>query len=437
MPRAIVVGAGAAGISAAFRLHQAGWSVRVLEASERVGGRCRTIEADGYRFDVGAGALPDTYDAVERLLADASVGAQVDRLPPVIGTLHDGAVHRIDRARPWTFLSAGHLSAGAKLRITTLLGPFLRIYRSVNDSDLASAAPFDVESVDHWCRRRGVDEQVVTMFIRPLCRALFLVEPAETSIVDLFGAMKSVLLAGRLLTHSDGVGFFLDRIAQRLDVEVCAEVNRVSPAGGGAKVEWTSGSLPRSETVDGVVVATPASRVPDLVECLTPAARQYLYALSHSRTIVVSLGLATAPDETSSMVLIPREIDPSLPVVGLTHNMADGRTPPGGGILTAFFMTDWSNEHWADEDNRLVDGFVDTLRLRFPAWPLDSLQTAVVTRWDPALVASRVGTYRDLVHLREATGERSSIQLAGDYFARSSVNAAVTSGELAAGRLAR
>ena len=40
-----VIGAGMAGLSAAFDLHQTGWKVTVLEARDRVGGRCYTVRS--------------------------------------------------------------------------------------------------------------------------------------------------------------------------------------------------------------------------------------------------------------------------------------------------------------------------------------------------------------------------------------------------------
>ncbi|UCG41642.1 MAG: NAD(P)-binding protein, partial [Acidimicrobiia bacterium] len=47
----IVVGAGMAGLTAAVAVSRAGHSVRVLEASDGVGGRVRTDAVDGFLLD--------------------------------------------------------------------------------------------------------------------------------------------------------------------------------------------------------------------------------------------------------------------------------------------------------------------------------------------------------------------------------------------------
>ncbi len=51
--KAIVVGAGIGGLATALRLAHRGYAVEVLERGERVGGRCRSLEIQGCRFDVG------------------------------------------------------------------------------------------------------------------------------------------------------------------------------------------------------------------------------------------------------------------------------------------------------------------------------------------------------------------------------------------------
>lgn len=52
-PHAIVIGAGFAGLAAAIRLGVKGYRVTVLERLDQPGGRARTFEIEGYRFDAG------------------------------------------------------------------------------------------------------------------------------------------------------------------------------------------------------------------------------------------------------------------------------------------------------------------------------------------------------------------------------------------------
>ena len=51
--RAIVIGAGLGGLSAAMRLGAKGYAVTVLDRLERVGGRGSSITKNGHRFDLG------------------------------------------------------------------------------------------------------------------------------------------------------------------------------------------------------------------------------------------------------------------------------------------------------------------------------------------------------------------------------------------------
>src|SRR5258705_14021716 len=44
--RIVVVGAGLAGLTSAYRLRQAGYAAQIFEASGRIGGRCYTGPAD-------------------------------------------------------------------------------------------------------------------------------------------------------------------------------------------------------------------------------------------------------------------------------------------------------------------------------------------------------------------------------------------------------
>ncbi|HEY2812372.1 MAG TPA: FAD-dependent oxidoreductase, partial [Acidimicrobiales bacterium] len=53
--RAVIVGAGIAGLVAARELRRAGYDVIVLEAANQVAGLATTtVDADGFSFDMGA-----------------------------------------------------------------------------------------------------------------------------------------------------------------------------------------------------------------------------------------------------------------------------------------------------------------------------------------------------------------------------------------------
>jgi monoamine oxidase len=79
--RIAVVGAGLAGLTAAYRLQQAGYAADVYEASERIGGRCwtgRGAFADGQIYEHGGELIDNGHLAVKHLAQE--LGLSLDNL---------------------------------------------------------------------------------------------------------------------------------------------------------------------------------------------------------------------------------------------------------------------------------------------------------------------------------------------------------------------
>jgi predicted NAD/FAD-binding protein len=72
-----IVGGGAAGLSAALALARAGYRrVTVLEAADRVGGKCCTFQFQDRSYELGAGALTSAYKNVRALMREHDVRAE-------------------------------------------------------------------------------------------------------------------------------------------------------------------------------------------------------------------------------------------------------------------------------------------------------------------------------------------------------------------------
>src|SRR5919199_1351501 len=66
-PQTVVLGGGPAGLTAGYLLSQRGWPVVVLEAEDQVGGLAKTVERDGFRFDLGGHRFFTKSGEVDRL----------------------------------------------------------------------------------------------------------------------------------------------------------------------------------------------------------------------------------------------------------------------------------------------------------------------------------------------------------------------------------
>jgi oxygen-dependent protoporphyrinogen oxidase len=93
--KVIVVGAGMAGLAAAFRLRQAGIDVTVLESTGTVGGRVGTETRDGYTIERGAQLITSTYSNALGLVKELGLEAELRPTSPWMAIVKDGRPRRL------------------------------------------------------------------------------------------------------------------------------------------------------------------------------------------------------------------------------------------------------------------------------------------------------------------------------------------------------
>ncbi len=86
----VVIGAGPAGLTAAYQLVKAGRPVVVLEGDDVVGGISRTVEREGWRFDIGGHRFFTKVQAVEDLWHEILPDEDFLRRPRMSRIYYDG-----------------------------------------------------------------------------------------------------------------------------------------------------------------------------------------------------------------------------------------------------------------------------------------------------------------------------------------------------------
>ena len=227
-PEVIVIGGVLAGLCCARTLTAAGRRVRLLEASDRVGGRIRTERVDGFLVDRGFQVLLTAYPECRAVLDERAL----DLRPFFSGAdiIVDGRVHRV--ADPWRHPIAGLRSLRAPVLSVRDALRVAMLRRQLQGRVNPSAGP-GVPSTRAFLEDMGFSEQAIERFFVPFFGGIFLERDLQTPST-MFAFLYSMFAQGRAALPNAGMEAIPRQIAAMLPTGTVACNARVRSVAPGA-----------------------------------------------------------------------------------------------------------------------------------------------------------------------------------------------------------
>jgi len=433
VPQAIVVGSGLAGLAAAFRLQEQGWSVTVLEASDRVGGRVLSESRDGFLLDVGPTLVTDKYTEYFKLIHDAGLSHLVVDSSPLIGVVRGRELHVIDASRPLSsFLKTKLLSPRAKLSLLIRARRLAKPLWKLNPYELSDRVHYDHESMGSYLNRVFGRELNETLF-EAVARGMTLSTAEDASVLELFAGV--VAASGRMQNLRGGMDALPRALAERFDVRLTSTVTAVRRTDGGVEVDYRDGSgALAQETADACVITAPFTDAAQLYPPLKEAGADLLRVTEYTGCYSLQLMYDHRPGREPFIIMVPKSASAEVCAVFLEHVKAPDRAPAGHSQFTAFFNLNSEIDFAGWSDTRLTEAARSFLESIFPELA-GHFCGSHLTRWTYAAHKGNVGYYRALVSFLERYPADDPVQVAGDYMSVAGQESAVVAGVKAARRL--
>lgn len=175
-PTITIIGAGISGLTAAIHLHRKGFGVKIIEATDRAGGRIKTDTVNGFLLDRGFQVLLTSYPEAKELLNYESLNLK--RFLPGATVLYEEGKFEIADPfrRPSALLATAFAPVGSlKDKVNTF---FLK--QKLLSKSIETIFEQKQQSSHEQLRGYGFSQKMINRFYKPFFSGIFLEDNLTT-----------------------------------------------------------------------------------------------------------------------------------------------------------------------------------------------------------------------------------------------------------------
>jgi oxygen-dependent protoporphyrinogen oxidase len=420
-----IIGSGPAGLTAAYRLSQAGHRITIFEARDALGGRTHAEHfGPGHHADTGAGWLASFYTQTLALLEELNCRDML--LPRNVRGASNLLIHGRVQPQPFTPDQADAsplLTDGEKQRWRAYVERLLIEQPAALEPDLAR------DDRDAEAEFAPLGENVLDYMLRPLLEGPFFTRLSTLS-ASMARAWVRALIGCTLYQVEGGMDAPWLRLAAALPAEIqtSAIVEAIRPAGVGVEVHVESGS---TRPFDGAVLAMPAPAIARVLS--TTDQPTWLKTVKYAAHVRMYAARREAADANFGVHIVPSERLFSIEFFSGRRG-AWGACPPDWQWALACAFGPASDPLLAmDTEATKRALWDDSLAVTPGLFDLPQASVAHLIRWQWAVPIMAPGHYRMMAAYRR----KPPVVLAGDWTHQACVEGAVRSGEAAAAAFGR
>lgn len=395
-----IIGAGISGLVAAIELEKAGYYPVILEAGDRIGGRVKTDEVDGYLLDQGFQVLLTAYPEIHRYLDVEKLelkkfkpGAIIFK-PDTTFAIHDPLRNPL-HAFSMAFSGVGTLWDKVKL---------FSLIKNLKEKQIETIFSSPQTTTLEYLNKFGFSKKIIENFFAPFFKGIFLETSLSTSS-RMFEFVFKMFAEGHAAVPAKGMGQISQQLFEKLEhtqIRFNTEVIGIKKN----QMELADGN---TITADDIILSTPPGKLTGQGEMKFHQVTNLYFTLQKSFIAKPMIGLVT---------------DDKFLINNLT------------------FMTDVSQQYASDGRALLsvsVIKNVDELEnleelIALELQVLSGIKANYFTHLKTYTVSKALPQISDLKSWMpyQHTKLYDHVHQAGDYLLNASINAAMTSGRLAA-----